>query len=188
VQMGYIVFLDRDGVINQDSAAYIKDPSEFVFIPKSCEAVALLSGHGFDVILITNQSGIGRGLMTPKTLDAIFDKLKTGVAEAGGRITDIYFCPHTPDAGCDCRKPLPGMIAQALAAHNTDSSQSLMVGDSAKDIECGLAAGCAKNLLVATGNGEDALKALARKGIVPDFYGKDLYDAALWIIQHVKSE
>lgn len=183
--MGYIIFLDRDGVINQDSSAYIKNPSEFHFIPKSPEAIALLTRHGFDVILITNQSAIGRKMVTQKVLDRIFDKLKRGVAKVDGYITDIYFCPHTPDAGCDCRKPLPGMIRQALADHNTDPSQSLMVGDSAKDIECGLLAGCAKNLLVATGNGKNAVKTLGDKGIIPDFYGADLFEVAQWIIRHV---
>ncbi len=183
--MGYVVFLDRDGVINQDSPDYIKNPDEFHFIPKSPEAIALLTRHGFDVILITNQSAIGRKMMDPSVLDTIFDKLKKGVAKAGGNITDIFFCPHTPEAGCDCRKPLPGLIHQAKAAYNIDPTQSLMVGDSAKDIECGQAAGCAKNILVATGNGEKAIKTLADKGIIPDFYGKDLFETALWIIQHV---
>ena len=93
--MKKIVFLDRDGVINQDSDAYIKTPDEFHFIPKSPQAIALLTQHGFDVILITNQSAIGRGMVTPKVLDAIFNKLKTGVKAAGGHITDIFFCPHT---------------------------------------------------------------------------------------------
>ncbi len=184
--MGTSVFLDRDGVINQDSLAYIKIPGEFHFIPKSPEAIALLTRHGFDVILITNQSAIGRGMVTPRVLDAIFDKLKTGVAAAGGHIKDIFFCPHTPDAGCDCRKPLPGLILQAMAVYGIDPGQSFMVGDSAKDIECGLAAGCGKNLLVATGNGKKAIKTLADKGIVPNFYGQDLFEVAQWIIQHVK--
>ncbi len=184
--MKYIVFLDRDGVINQDSPDYIKTPDAFHFIPKSPEAIALLTRHGFDVILITNQSAIGRKMVTPQVLAAIFDKLKTGVAEAGGHITDIFFCPHAPDAGCDCRKPLPGLINRAIAAYSMDPGHSLMVGDSAKDIECGLSAGCAKNLLVATGNGKKAVKSLADKGIIPDFYGKDLFEAAQWIIQHVK--
>jgi D-glycero-D-manno-heptose 1,7-bisphosphate phosphatase len=181
--MKRVVFLDRDGVINRDSSAYIKEPSEFHFIPKSPEAIALLTREGFDVILITNQSAIGRKMVTPGVLDQIFDKLKTGVTKAGGHITDIFFCPHTPEAGCDCRKPLPGLIHQAMAAYKIDPGQSVMVGDSAKDIQCGLGAGCAKNLLVATGNGKKAIKTLADKGIHPDFYGADLFEVAQWIIQ-----
>jgi D-glycero-D-manno-heptose 1,7-bisphosphate phosphatase len=186
--MGYTIFLDRDGVINEDSPAYIKNPDEFHFILKSPEAIALLTQHGFDVILITNQSIIGRNMVTPKVLDAIFEKLKTGVQKAGGSIKDILFCPHTPDAGCDCRKPLPGLIHNAMKIHDLDPGHTMMVGDSVKDIKCGLAAGCAKNLLVATGNGKAALKILGDKGIHPDFFGKDLFDTALWIILHVNPE
>lgn len=184
--MGGTIFLDRDGVINEDSPAYIKHPDEFHFIPKSPEAIALLCRHGFDIILITNQSAIGRNMMSLETSEAIFEKLKKGVDRAGGSIKDIFFCPHLPKAGCDCRKPLPGLILQALKTHSLDPGHSLMVGDSARDIECGLAAGCVKTILVATGNGPVALKTLAAKGIVPDYYAKDLFDAALWIIRHVK--
>ena len=102
-----IVFLDRDGVINQDSPAYIKSPEEFHFIPGSPEAISLLCDHGFDVILITNQSAVGRKMIDLETLSLIFDKLRTGVAKVGGTIKDIFCCPHTPDEGCDCRKPAP---------------------------------------------------------------------------------
>lgn len=185
--MGYTIFLDRDGVINEDSPTYIKHPDEFHFIPKSLEAIALLTRHRFDIILITNQSAIGRNMMSQEVAEAIFEKLKTGVVLAGGRILDIFVCPHLPGAGCDCRKPLPGLILQAQKTHTLDPGLSLMVGDSARDIECGLAGGCAKTILVATGNGPTALKTLAARGIVPDFYAKDLFDAARWIIRHVIS-
>ncbi len=184
--MGYTIFLDRDGVINEDSPSYIKHPDEFSFIPGSLEAIARLTRHGFDIILITNQSAIGRNMISPQVSEAIFGKLKAGVGETGGRILDIFVCPHLPEAGCDCRKPLPGLILQAIETHGLDPGHSLMVGDSARDMECGLAGGCAKTILVATGNGPTALKTLAARGIVPDFYGKDLFDAALWILHHVK--
>ena len=108
--MGYTVFLDRDGVINQDSAEYIKHPSEFEFIPKSPEAIALLFRNGFQVIVITNQSMIGRNIATQEALDAVFKKMKAGVEKAGGRITDIFCCPHAPEDQCSCRKPKPGLI------------------------------------------------------------------------------
>jgi histidinol-phosphate phosphatase family protein len=185
--MTYTVFLDRDGVINHDSDAYIKHPDEFHFIAKSPEAIALLSANGFQVILITNQSAVGRGMISRRTLDAILKKMTYGVEQAGGRIKDIFFCPHAPDQGCDCRKPKPGMILQAVARHGIDLNKSLMVGDSAKDIECGKHAGCAKTILVKTGNGEKALAALTKKGIVPDFIAKDLYEAACWITANFSS-
>nr|WP_321401286.1 D-glycero-beta-D-manno-heptose 1,7-bisphosphate 7-phosphatase [uncultured Desulfobacter sp.] len=177
----YTVFLDRDGVINHDSDAYIKHPDEFHFIPQSPDAIALLTASGFQVILITNQSAVGRGMISRQTLDDILTKMTRGVERAGGRIKDIFFCPHTPDQGCDCRKPKPGMILQAVAAHGINLEKSVMVGDSAKDIECGKNAGCAKTILVKTGKAEKALAALTAKGIAPDFLARDLYEAACWI-------
>ncbi len=180
--MGQTVFLDRDGVINKDSAEYIKHPSEFEFIPKSPEAVALLTQNGFDVIVISNQSMIGRNLASKETLDAVFEKMKTGVEAAGGRITDIFYCPHTPEENCSCRKPKPGLILQAEKKWLIDLTRSFMVGDSAKDIACARAAGCAKTLLVKTGNGPAAYQELIKNQMAPDYYAEDLYDAALWII------
>lgn len=181
---GYTVFLDRDGVINHDSDAYIKHPDEFHFISKSPDAIALLTAEGFQVILVTNQSAVGRGMISDRILDAIFKKMTQGVEQAGGRINDIFFCPHAPDQGCDCRKPKPGMILRAVDRHGIDLKKAVMVGDSAKDIECGKNAGCAVTILVKTGNGEKALAALKEKGIAPDFFARDLYEAACWITAH----
>jgi len=183
--MGYTVFLDRDGVINRDSSAYVKTASEFVFIEKSPEAVALLTRNGLDVIVITNQSVIGRGMTTPSELDRIFAKMNHGISAAGGRIRDIFYCPHTPDDGCTCRKPLPGLILKARDTFDIDLEQSCMVGDSAKDIECAKNAGCGKSILVQTGNGEQALKALEKKSIHPDGIACDLYEAACRIIKNL---
>lgn len=183
--MGYTIFLDRDGVINEDSPDYIKSPDEFAFIPHSPDAVALLNRHGFEVILITNQSAVGRRMITLKILGSIFDMMIQGIEAVGGRIKDIFYCPHTPDEGCACRKPKPGMILSAMEKYGIDPAYSLMVGDSAKDIECGINAGCARTVLVATGNGPKARKALAEKGICPDYYARDLYDAARWMIEHL---
>ena len=126
-------------------------------------------------------------MISGKTLDAVFKKMTHGVEQAGGRIKDIFFCPHTPDQGCDCRKPKPGMILQAVSCHGIDLKKAFMVGDSAKDIECGKNAGCAKTILVKTGNGEKALAALTKKGIAPDFIAKDLYEAACWITANFSS-
>jgi histidinol-phosphate phosphatase family protein len=183
--MRQFIFLDRDGVINVDSSKYIKNESEFKFIPKSPEAIALLSQNGFDIIVITNQSLIGRKMASQKTLDAIFKKMKDGINKTGGEIKDIFFCPHTPEDNCYCRKPEPGLILEAKKKYSIDLNQSFMVGDSAKDIECARNAGCSKMLLVKTGNGIKAQQQLFQKGIIPDFIGKNLYEAALWIINSV---
>lgn len=179
--MGLTVFLDRDGVVNVDSH-YVKRPEEFRFIDGSPEAVALLNSRGMDVILVTNQSIIGRGMASMADLERIFKKMTAGVAAAGGRFKDICFCPHTPDDGCDCRKPEPGMIWRAARRHGLDLSRSVMVGDSVKDIGCARNAGCARAILVATGNGETAYDTLCEAGTPPDHFAKDLLDAARWII------
>ncbi len=177
-----IIFLDRDGVINEDSDAYIKSPEEFFFIPRSPEAVALLNHNGFEVIIITNQSMIGRKMVGIAVLEAIFEKMTKGVAAAGGRIKDVFYCPHAPDQGCSCRKPLPGLILQAREKYAIDLHTAIMIGDSAKDIECGINAGCGATCLVATGKGLSARKALTQNGITPDHFADNLYQAARWII------
>jgi len=185
--MGYTVFLDRDGVINKDSAGYIKDASEFEFIPRSPEAIALLTQNGFQVIVITNQSMIGRNFASKEALEAIFEKMKTGVRAAGGRVTDIFYCPHVDEDRCSCRKPEPGLIFQAQKKYQIHLTRSFMVGDSAKDMDCARNAGCAKALLVKTGNGRTALADLINRCQAPDYVAEDLYDAACWIIESVKS-
>ena len=177
-----IVFLDRDGVVNIDSTEYIKTPDEFRFIPKSPEAVALLCDNGYEIILITNQSMIGRKMATQGTLDAIFKKMVSGIEKAGGRIKDIFFCPHLPNAGCRCRKPKPGMILSAVEKHGIDLSHAIMIGDSAKDIEAGIRAGCATTILVLTGNGKTARAELIQGDIRPSSVAVDLYDAACRIV------
>ena len=176
------IFLDRDGVINIDSPQYIKNASEFEFIPKSPEAIALLTQYGYRVIVITNQSIIGRNMVSLDVLDAIFTKMKKGVQKAGGRIKDVFFCPHTPEDNCACRKPEPGLIFKACKKYSIDLENSCMVGDSAKDIECALNAGCKKNILVQTGNGVEAQQQLLEKQIIPDYTASDLYDAAKWLV------
>lgn len=181
------IFLDRDGVINVDSSEYIKNESEFEFIPKSPEAIALLNQAGFQVIVITNQSLIGRKMASRKTLEAIFKKMTDGVKKAGGTITDIFFCPHRPNDNCACRKPRPGLILDAQKKYQIDLERSCMVGDSAKDIACARNAGCSKAVLVKTGNGSTAQQVLSSKGTPPDYLALDLYEAALWIIKNLKN-
>jgi D-glycero-D-manno-heptose 1,7-bisphosphate phosphatase len=180
--MQYTVFLDRDGVINVDSSDYIKTESEFVFINKSPQAIAMLKDADFDVIVITNQSVVARKYASKEVLHKIFHKMKSGVKDAGGTIKDIFYCPHLPDDGCECRKPNPGLIVQAKDKYNIDLKHSCMVGDSAKDIECAKNAGCGLSVLVKTGNGKKAEILLEDKGIKPDFVAENLFDAVKWIV------
>ena len=107
-----LIILDRDGVINQDSDAYIKSLDEWIPLPGSIDAIARLSKAGWTVAVATNQSGIGRGYYDEATLQAMHDRLRQLVAEQGGKVDLIRYCPHAPDAGCDCRKPLPGLFRQ----------------------------------------------------------------------------
>ena len=181
--MDKVIFLDRDGVINQDSPDYIKSCDEFKFLPGSLTAIKNLTENGFHIIVITNQSVINRKMVTPNGLEKIFAKMKSGVVAANGKITDIFFCPHKPDDNCQCRKPKPGLIKMAEKKYNINLSQAIMVGDSAKDIECAINAKCYKSILVKTGNADKAIKDLTIKKISPDFIAKDLEKAAEWIIQ-----
>lgn len=177
-----VVFLDRDGTINEDSADYIKSWSEFKFLPRSVDALRDLSAAGYTIIVITNQSAIPRKLISPQELDNIHSKMKAAVESCGGNISDIFFCPHLPEDGCDCRKPAPGMIYRAKKTHNIDLAAAVMIGDSARDIECAQNAGCGRSILVKTGNSQEAEQILAEKDLCPDYVALDLYDAARWLM------
>jgi D-glycero-D-manno-heptose 1,7-bisphosphate phosphatase len=177
-----VVFLDRDGTINHDSRDYIKNQSEFKLIPGSIEAIRLLTLGGFTSIVITNQSALARKLISPGELDHIHTIMKAAIKSGGGEITDIFFCPHLPNEGCDCRKPAPGLLLQAQHKYNIDLPRSIMVGDSAKDIECARNAGCSKAVLVKTGKDDAAEDMLKAKQIAADYTAKDLFDAANWIL------
>ena len=147
-----LVILDRDGVINQDSRAYIKSPDEWIALPGSVEAIAALSRAGFRVVIATNQSGLGRSLFSAATLDDIHAKLEAAVQACGGQIDGIFVCPHLPDAGCDCRKPKPGLLEQIAQAFDCTVASVPVIGDSLRDLEAAMAAG-GQPVLVRTGNG-----------------------------------
>jgi D-glycero-D-manno-heptose 1,7-bisphosphate phosphatase len=182
-----VVFIDRDGVINFDSPDYIKSCDEVVFIPGSIEAMAALFKEGHQIFVITNQSVIGRNMVTMEGLKKIFDKMLDAVKEKGGKITEIFFCPHIPSDNCSCRKPEPGLFFQARDRYGLDLSNSAMIGDSAKDIIAASNAGIKYKILVLTGNGKKARKELEEKKIVPDYTAKDLYDAHNWIIENTEA-
>jgi D-glycero-D-manno-heptose 1,7-bisphosphate phosphatase len=147
-----LIILDRDGVINFDSAQFIKNPDEWKPIPGSLEAIARLSQADYRVVVATNQSGVGRGLFDMTTLNAIHDKMHKAVAHAGGRIDAIFFCPHTAESNCNCRKPKSGMIEEIAARYNADLKGVPAVGDSLRDLESVARLG-AQPILVLTGKG-----------------------------------
>lgn len=148
-----LVILDRDGVINFDSAQFIKSPAEWKPIPGSLEAIARLTQSGYRVVVATNQSGIGRGLFDMDTLNGIHEKMHKSVVSLGGRIDAVFFCPHTSDSKCSCRKPQPGMFKRIAETLNVGLKGVHTVGDSLRDLQAGAAIGCKTNLVL-TGKGE----------------------------------
>ncbi|MDF1653834.1 MAG: D-glycero-beta-D-manno-heptose 1,7-bisphosphate 7-phosphatase [Coxiellaceae bacterium] len=151
-----LVILDRDGVINHDSDHYIKSPEEWLPIDGSLEAIARLIKAGHQVVVATNQSGVARGYYTLATLDDIHQKMHDALAEHEAKFHGVYFCPHHPDEGCDCRKPAPGLLQQIAKDFNADLSQAVMLGDKLSDIQVAQAAGCPA-VLVRTGRGEQTI-------------------------------
>ena len=147
-----LVILDRDGTINHDSDHYIKSLEEWRPIKGSIEAIARLTQAGYRVVVATNQSGIARGLFTTRTLFEMHDALQRAAVQAGGRVDAFFFCPHADAAGCECRKPKPGMLLEVARRFNVSLADTYMVGDSLKDVQAAVAAG-ARPVLVLTGKG-----------------------------------
>lgn len=148
-----LVILDRDGVINFDSAQFIKSPEEWKPIPGSLESIARLTQSGYKVVVATNQSGIGRGLFDMDTLNRMHQKMHKAAFDVGARIDAIFYCPHAADSKCDCRKPKPGMFKRISETMNVDLTGIPAIGDSLRDLQAGAAVGC-QPILVLTGKGE----------------------------------
>ena len=147
-----LIILDRDGVINQDSDAFIKSASEWVPIPRSLEAIARLNQAGYKVVVATNQSGVARGLFNMPTLNAIHQKMHTAAHAVGAHIDAVFFCPHAADSNCDCRKPKPGLFHEIGRRFEISLKHLPTVGDSLRDLQAGYLAGCTP-FLVLTGKG-----------------------------------
>jgi D-glycero-D-manno-heptose 1,7-bisphosphate phosphatase len=178
--MNRFVLLDRDGVINEDRDDFIKTPDEWQPIPGSLEAIALLNRQGYQVAVITNQSGIARGLFNLDILAKIHDKMRQLVTEHGGRISAVYFCPHAPDRGCHCRKPKPGLLFQCAHDFQIDLAATAMIGDSYRDLQAATHAG-AHPVLVKTGKGMQTLAEYPTLNC-PQF--DNLYDAVRQLFLH----
>lgn len=148
-----LVILDRDGVINQDSDAFIKSPEEWIPIEGSLEAIARLNQAGILVAVASNQSGLARGLFGIETLNSIHNKMHDQLERVGGHLDGIFFCPHGPEDKCDCRKPRTGLYRQIADRFGIDLRDTPIIGDSLRDLEAGLSVG-ARPILVRTGKGE----------------------------------
>src|SRR6266516_2526702 len=152
-----IIFLDRDGVINENRADYVKSWSEFRFLPGSREAIASLTKAGHRIVICTNQAGIARGLIPVETVEDIHRRMLAEIAEFGGVIEKVYYCPHGKDENCGCRKPRPGMLLRARDELGLDLSDAVFIGDSITDIRAGLAVGI-RTVLVLTGLGAEQFR------------------------------
>ena len=151
------IFLDRDGVINENRSDYVKSWSEFCFLPGSKEAIAMLTHAGHRIVVCTNQAGIARGSIPQETVEDIHRRMVAEIAEAGGIIERIYYCPHGKDENCFCRKPRPGMLLRARDELGIDMQNALFIGDSISDIHAALAADV-HPILVLTGLGMEHLR------------------------------
>jgi len=170
------VFLDRDGTIARD-VHYCRRVEDFELLPTVPEAIKLLNANGFKVVVITNQSGIARGYFTDETLAQIHRKMEEELAEQGAHVDAIYYCPHHPDGGCECRKPKTALFLQAVKDLHIDISRSFVIGDMQMDIDAGKALGC-KTVLVTTGP-------QGRNSIIdpPDYAADSLLEATKWILR-----
>lgn len=174
-----VVFLDRDGTLNRDDGGYLAEPDGLVLLPGAAEAVAALNAAGVKAVVVTNQSGVGRGLIATEALARIHARLAALLARQGACLDGIYSCVHRPDEGCDCRKPGTALAIRAARDLGVNVSRSAMIGDKAVDIELGRRLG-GRSILVRSGEGEKTeseLSAVER----PDYIARDVYDAVQWL-------
>lgn len=174
-------FFDRDGTINED-VGYLAKPDDLRMIDGAATSIRRLNDAGVKVIVISNQSGVGRGYFTGDDVEAVNGRLVELLADEGARLDGVYCCVHRPDEDCGCRKPRTGLTDKAAVEHGIDNALSYVVGDKASDMGLAEKIG-AKGVMVMTGNGPEEFKKLAGK---PDFVAKDITDAVDWIIEDMK--
>jgi D-glycero-D-manno-heptose 1,7-bisphosphate phosphatase len=175
------LFLDRDGVINANRADYVKRWAEFCFLPGALAALRELVTLGWQTVIITNQSAIGRGLVPQASVEQIHRQMIDAIHEAGGHIHGLFYCPHHPEDGCDCRKPRPGLLLQAQAHLQIDLARSILVGDAVSDLQAAQAVGCFP-ILVKSGRGRDQLRLWPQEKRHEILVAEDLADAVTQIL------
>lgn len=180
------IFLDRDGVINYNRPDHVKSWAEFVFLPGVLEALRCLASLEWPIIVISNQAAIGRGLVSRETVDEIHHRMIKAVREAGGRIDDVFYCPHRPEDACVCRKPRPGLLLRAAKCLRLDLERSFLVGDAESDVLAARAVNC-QPVLVKTGRGVDHLALLSQQNVDDLYIADDLGDAVGWILNQFSS-
>jgi D-glycero-D-manno-heptose 1,7-bisphosphate phosphatase len=171
------IFLDRDGVIIENCPDHVRTWADVKLLPGALDALATVGGSPYRIVVVTNQSVIGRGYATHETAAAISDRLLALIRDAGGRVDGVYVCPHAPDDGCDCRKPLPGLLLRAADELDIDLARSVMIGDALTDVRAGQAAGVARAALLRTGRGRQQEQLPAAAGLPPFAVYDTLADA-----------
>ena len=177
-----VVFLDRDGVINENRQDHVKSWTEFRFLPGAIEAIVRLTRAGLRVFVVTNQAAISRGLLERSTLERLHLQMVSSIEARGGRIDAVIYCPHRSEEACDCRKPRPGLLLQTVEQFGIDPRQAVMVGDALTDIDAGRAAGF-ETILVLTGRGSDQFAKAIANGRADFLVASDLLAAANLILQ-----
>lgn len=181
------VFLDRDGVINQDPVEFVTRPEELRLLPTSAQAIARFNALGVPVIVCSNQSGVAKGLYTLEDLQRISERLQEMLSEYNAHIDAFYYCPHDDSDGCDCRKPKPGLLLRAAREHRIALERSVFVGDSWRDIVAGRSAGV-RTVLVLSGHVKpEMLDSPEMQNHPPDHVAPDLRGAVEWILRVVDS-
>ncbi len=176
------VFLDRDGVINENRADHVKSWNEFQFIPGALTALRWLHRRGFHVFVVTNQAIIERGCTTAATVEAIHAQMRVEVAQHGGKIHDIRYCPHDTHTQCSCRKPAPGMLHDLANRWGIDLSSSYLIGDACTDIAAGRAVQC-RCIMVLTGRGMQQITLPEAREYPPEYIAGDLMGAVAWVFR-----
>ena len=149
------IFLDRDGVVIENRSAYVRRWEDVEIFPAAIEILSSLASSPYQIIFVTNQSAIGRGIISLETAQKINQRLISVLTGAGCRVDGVFMCPHAPEDKCSCRKPLPGLFFQASQKHHIDLTNSIMIGDAWTDMQAGIAAGIPVNGLVLTGRGRE---------------------------------
>lgn len=177
------VFMDRDGTINRE-VGHVDRLEKFELLSGAAEAIRRLNTHGFKAVVVTNQSGVARGYFTEDFIQGLHRELEAHLARSGARLDGIYYCPHSPGAGCGCRKPVPGMLLKAAAELDIDLGRSYVVGDKQVDVELAHRVG-ASGILVLTGYaGQEPGRDPAQLPVQPDFVAQDLLGAVDWVLAH----
>ena len=177
------IFIDRDGVIIENRDDYVRSWDDVFIFPQALSALSRINDSEYKIVIITNQSAVGRGLISHSTADEINQRLITEIHAAGGRIDGVFMCPHAPEFGCSCRKPKPGLLFAAAAELSINLGQSVMFGDALTDIIAGQAAGVRNNIMVLSGRGAEQSKLSHPEDLEPF----DIYDSLLDAVNHLFS-